>query len=93
MQRLTLEVPDAEYSFFTKLIDSLRFVRRIDEPKVKRASAKAQQDEDDEDRPQTKEEFLAEFREAFIEAREIASGKRGGKDALELLEELKREQQ
>ncbi len=90
MQRFTLEVPDTEVSFFTKLIESLRFVRRVETPATK--PARQTNEADDEDRPPTKEEILDGIRQGLLEIREAQkSGKKAGRDAREVLEELRRE--
>ena len=90
MATFTLEVPDSEVSFFTKLIDSLRFVRRVDDNPAKPAREKADEPEE-EYRPKTKEEVIADIREAWDELIEVRAGRKEARLASEVLEELRRE--
>ena len=93
MATFTLEVPDSEVSFFTKLIDSLRFVRRVDETQVEKPANPARQTDEPEEeyRPKTKEEIIADIREAWDELIELRAGRMEAPLLSDVIKELRSE--
>lgn len=84
MQTVAFRVPDRDLTAFMKLVETMPTVQRIEMPTTEEKDA-------EEDRPQTKEEFLTDFREAYLEAKEIAAGRKNGQSFDELLKELEGE--
>jgi hypothetical protein len=72
MKEITLKIPDKEYNFFMKLINSLGFV------KVKNASH----------RIGDKEEIINDIQEAVEEYKLVKQGKLKARDAEDLINEL-----
>jgi hypothetical protein len=73
MTQIKLEIKDAsQVPFFLELVKNLKFIKKIEVDKDKL----------------TKEEVLAGFAEAVEELNEILAGRKNGKDAFKLLDEL-----
>lgn len=85
MQTVAFRVPDHDLPAFMKLVETMPTVQRVETPVM-------EQEEADEDRPPTKQEILEGIRQGILEIREAQkTGKPAGRDAREVLEELRRE--
>ena len=73
MARVTLEIKDqSQIPFFMELVKNLKFIKKVEVDK----------------KTLTKQQILEGFSESINELNEILAGKKTGKDAFKLLNEL-----
>lgn len=87
MPQITLDIPQSKYAFFMELLESFSFIKKV---KVKdQKKIKAQEDDENDFIPRTKEQIKADLIGAFKEAEEIIAGTKKGRPAQALIDELR----
>lgn len=82
---IALNIPDSKFAHFMELLRAAPYVKKL--RKFTDISLN-KPEENDDFVPQTKEEMLADLKEAFEEVREIEAGRKRAKPVQELIDEL-----